>query len=563
MFVIHSLTYESLNRITMKMYQILLAFLFLTQFSFAQAPEKFSFQGIARNAEGKLVASRDVGIRISIRPETALGSPVYQETHTAKTSTNGIFTIQVGGGAGLAGQMNNIDWKSGKYFLQVEMDIDGAGNYTDFGTTQLLSVPYAIHATEAVEAANALHANTADEAVRWKNGEPIVQSGKYLSGNGLPTLDWSAGEARLLWHPRRGAFRFGGWTGEHVWAEANFGDFSFAGGQNAVANGFASFAFGNTVKATGQHAVALGEDIEAAIGCVAIGNKLDAIGDNSIAIGNGVESLGRKSVGIGYNLQSRSQHGSVFGIGNDISDAVDNELKPTQRLFQIGNGEEHPDGARRNALTILRNGNVGFGNNVLSPTHILDVGHRMRLRSNPGSTAGLWLDDDGGAQYSFIGGKTNDETGIYFEPGGWVFSVNKNGTAKVSNSLVQTSDIRLKRDIVPLSASFEKLSAISGRYYYWKDKTKSQSLQTGLIAQEVETVFPELVETDKEGYKSVNYIGLIPHLLEAVKELKQENSRLSNENAKLTSKANEFGDLRKRLEAIEASLAKDPAISVK
>ncbi|WP_215232040.1 tail fiber domain-containing protein [Dyadobacter linearis] len=547
----------------MKMYQILLAFLFLTQFSFAQAPEKFSFQGVARNAEGKLVASRDVGIRISIRPETALGSPVYQETHTAKTSTNGIFTIQVGGGAGLAGQMNNIDWKSGKYLLQVEMDIDGTGNYTDFGTTQLLSVPYAIHATEAVEAANALHANTADEAGRWKNFDPIVQEGSAEKGTSLPELNWT-NPHKMMWYPKKAAFRFGYWSGPNVWSDDNIGEFSFAAGKNAVAKGSTSFAFGIEAKAIGPGSLAIGSSSEAGTGAVSLGFNVKATGGYSVGIGSEVNSTKYHSIAIGRSLESHSPDGIVLGVANDISDEPSDEIEQTQRLFQIGNGLAFSS-IRRNALTILRNGNVGIGNNVLAPTHILDVGSRIRLRSNNGgNTAGLFLDDLNSVPYCFIGSVNNSEAGFYFEEGtAWRFKVHNNGSAWLAGTLTQNSDIRLKEYLKPLSGSLGKLYDLKGYHYQWKDKTKSQALQTGLIAQEVETVFPELVETDKDGFKSVNYIGLIPHLLEAVKELKQENSRLSDENVKLTSKANEFGDLKKRLEAIEASLAKDPAISVK
>ncbi|WP_233794261.1 tail fiber domain-containing protein [Dyadobacter sp. CY343] len=550
----------------MKMYQILLAFLFLTQFSFAQAPEKFSFQGVARNAEGKLVASRDVSIRISIRPETALGSPVYQETHTAKTTANGIFTIQVGGGAGLSGQMNNIDWKSGKYFLQVEMDIDGAGNYTDFGITQLLSVPYAIHATESVEAASAQHANTADEAGRWKNDDPIVQEGMLQEGAEVSNLEWIPNRVRLMWYPKKAAFRFGRLHGSTVWSDNTIGDFSFAGGVNAIASKSHSFAYGSEATATGNDAIALGQSAEATgKTSIAFGFLAKAIGDLSIAIGTEVKSFGSNSAALGFNVQSNSRFGVVLGAANDISDAVEDEIKPTQRLFQIGNGDVKSYAARSNALTILRNGNVGIGNNALAPTHILDVGSRIRLRSNEGAnTAGLFLDNLNNVPYCFIGGVNDSEAGFYFEEGAaWRFKVNKNGSAWLAGTLTQNSDIRLKEYLKPLNGSLGKLYDLKGYHYQWKDKTRSQALQTGLIAQEVETVFPELVETDKEGYKSVNYIGLIPHLLEAVKELKQENSRLSDENAKLTSKANEFGDLEKRLEAIEASLAKDPSISVK
>jgi uncharacterized protein YqjF (DUF2071 family) len=59
---------------------------------------------------------------------------------------------------------------------------------------------------------------------------------------------------------------------------------------------------------------------------------------------------------------------------------------------------------------------------------------------------------------------------------------------------------------------------LNGYQYHWKDASWDASLQTGLLAQEVERVMPELVKTDDKGMKSVNYIGLIPYMLEAAKE---------------------------------------------
>lgn len=87
------------------------------------------------------------------------------------------------------------------------------------------------------------------------------------------------------------------------------------------------------------------------------------------------------------------------------------------------------------------------------------------------------------------------------------------------------SDIRLKKDFRRLSQSSEKLNQLQGYQYYWKNE-KSPDLQTGLIAQEVQKIFPELVKTDEEGMLSVDYVGLIPHLIEANKSLSARIEKL-------------------------------------
>ena len=108
------------------------------------------------------------------------------------------------------------------------------------------------------------------------------------------------------------------------------------------------------------------------------------------------------------------------------------------------------------------------------------------------------------------------------------------GNIGISGIVRNTSDGRLKESIATLDNSLEKLLSLRGVSYYWKDKTVSEDLQIGVIAQEIETVFPELVSDGYE-YKSVNYTGLIPILLEALKE--QQVQLEAKEAAIITLKA--------------------------
>jgi len=80
----------------------------------------------------------------------------------------------------------------------------------------------------------------------------------------------------------------------------------------------------------------------------------------------------------------------------------------------------------------------------------------------------------------------------------------------------------------------ELLQQLSGYHYQWKDDWRDQASQTGLIAQEVEKVMPELVKEDEKGIKSVNYSGLVPYLLEAIKILKAEVDELKVNKQKST-----------------------------
>lgn len=113
------------------------------------------------------------------------------------------------------------------------------------------------------------------------------------------------------------------------------------------------------------------------------------------------------------------------------------------------------------------------------------------------------------------------------------------------------SDARLKKNITPVAQSLKKVNELGGYTYLWKDASKDQSLQTGLLAQEVERLFPELVKKDPAGTLMVNYIGLIPHLVESIKQLTTENSQLKSQNV---ASADQNLVILRKLEALEAKM---------
>ena len=131
-----------------KLYTILVA-LFITATTFAQAPEKMSYQAVIRDSGGALVTNQAVGMQISILQTTATGTAVYAETQTPTANVNGLVTLEIGTGAVITGSFNSIEWENGPYFIKTETDPTGGSGYTITGTSQLLSVPYALHAKTA------------------------------------------------------------------------------------------------------------------------------------------------------------------------------------------------------------------------------------------------------------------------------------------------------------------------------------------------------------------------------------------------------------------------------
>ncbi|UPT69277.1 MAG: hypothetical protein M0D57_21860 [Sphingobacteriales bacterium JAD_PAG50586_3] len=121
----------------------------LASFSFAQAPQKFNYQAIARNTTGVELANQNISIRLSILDGSQSGTVVYQETHSLTTNTFGLMNLSVGGGTVVSGTFATIAWGSGSKFIKTEIDPTGGSNYSVAGTTELISVPYALYAGQA------------------------------------------------------------------------------------------------------------------------------------------------------------------------------------------------------------------------------------------------------------------------------------------------------------------------------------------------------------------------------------------------------------------------------
>jgi hypothetical protein len=122
------------------------AALIMTVNLLAQAPEKMSYQAVVRNASNSLITSQAVGMQISILQTTATGIAVYIETQTPTTNVNGLVSLEIGTGTIVTGTFAGMNWAAGPYFIKTETDPTGGTNYTITGTSQLMSVPYALYA---------------------------------------------------------------------------------------------------------------------------------------------------------------------------------------------------------------------------------------------------------------------------------------------------------------------------------------------------------------------------------------------------------------------------------
>jgi hypothetical protein len=132
---------------------VLLSTLFISLLTFAQVPQGISYQAIALNGSGNPVVSSNVGVKLSILDTSATGTVLYSETQSRTTNPQGLFNLTIGQGTVVSGIFNTINWGTNAKFLKVEMDATGGTNYVLVGTTQLLSVPYALAADSLVTSA--------------------------------------------------------------------------------------------------------------------------------------------------------------------------------------------------------------------------------------------------------------------------------------------------------------------------------------------------------------------------------------------------------------------------
>jgi len=120
-------------------------FICLQFFVRAQVPQKMSYQALIRNASNALITNSNIGMKISILQGSSIGTAVYVETQTATTNANGLVTLEIGTGTVVSGTFSAISWGTNTYFIKTETDPTGGTNYTISGTSQFLSVPYALY----------------------------------------------------------------------------------------------------------------------------------------------------------------------------------------------------------------------------------------------------------------------------------------------------------------------------------------------------------------------------------------------------------------------------------
>ncbi len=432
--------------------------------------------------------------------------------------------------------------------------------------------------------------------LKTSNCKGFLVTGDFIANGTVP--DKGAG-TRMAFYPCKAAFRAGTIENEYsAWNNANVGKYTAAFGHDTKASGDFSFAVGETNKATGSYSFVGGNTNEASGAySFSMGNTNSSKGSRSVTLGQNNNAFGVGSIAIGDGNTSNGINSICFGQGNKAG----TQINEGNNSIALGlTNQTKGIGSLASGMNTLAAGDYSatFGD----ATQTSSIGYAAFATGGTTQATGMYSFTAGfgtkAISYgSFIIGRFNltgydYATGTASDPNNWVpsdaafvigngsdnisrsdaFYVLKDGNAWMAGTLTQSSDIRLKQNIIPLHNSLSNVIKLQGINYYWNKEmsevaNSSSEMQTGLSAQEVEKVYPELVKNASNGYKSVNYIGLIPVLIEAIKEqqnqideLKKQNEKLQKDNtdskSQIENLTNKYNELNSKIEEIEKLLKK-------
>ena len=273
---------------------------------------------------------------------------------------------------------------------------------------------------------------------------------------------------------------------------------STAMGRDTEASGYYSIAWGIDTKASGQSSTAIGDSTTASeSNSTAMGNTTTASGEASTAMGYGTIAQGHYSTTMGYETTATNFHSTAMGRKTTASG-----INSTAMGY-------YTTASDRSSLVIGEYNSLG--------STVTNSATQFSLE-NTAFVIGNGAD----------GNSRSDALTVLFD-----------GTTTIAGDLNVNSDARLKANIVSLGFTLSKLLQIDGKSYTMK-KDESEKQKIGLLAQDIEKVFPELV-SESHGIKSVNYQGLVPVLINALKE---QDSKMNEQESKLNKQQAEIDELK-------------------
>jgi hypothetical protein len=375
-------------------------------------------------------------------------------------------------------------------------------------------------------------------------GGNILFEGEYKTYfPGAPPVEGAG--TRMMWYPDQAVFRMGA-VSDDRWDAANLGTFSTAIGYNCVASGSVSFSLGSYTRASNTCSVAIGH------GAFSTAYAATALGYSTLASGYATTAMGDNTIAQAYVSTAIGQYNVGSGTGNSWEE--------TEPIFEIGIGRTHT--ARKNAMTVLKNGYVGIG----TPTpdaglHIYDEGWPgsfVYLEADAGNDAGLRLNESTTPKWHIfndasVGGlmiQNNATTpAIYCNQSNAYVGIRTSSPTQAlhvvgdayktsgGTAWAISSDLRLKNLLGNYTKGLNEIATLQPVRFVYKENNPRQLTagieQVGFVAQEVQKIFPETVTEAADGYLDFNIHAINVALVNAVKELKIENDLLKTRLEKL------------------------------
>lgn len=505
---------------------LLALFLFLTSgFVAAQAPNAINYQGVARDNTGNPLPNQNIGLQFSIREGSTSGTLQYQEQHTVTTNGFGLFSLKIGEGTAVSGAFTNVDWGADDHFIEVEIDPAGGSSYTSLTNTQLVSVPYALHA-------NTVENDAVDDADADSTNEiqDISLTGTNLSISSGSTVDLSVLQDGFTDADADS-------TNELQTLSINNDTLSISGGNSVVLP-------------TGPGG---GADADWTIS----GANITNANTGAVSIGN---TTALQLFNIGTTDSFRVQIGHVGGFNQ----AQSGRLVFNEDIAYNGTCgfEFHHDGAANTlsiesgcptlmdtSIVFTRNGEVriperlrvGKNLNPLADLHVTQTGGG----GAPGSS-GIRLEDE----------STSQNYQMWTGGGFMNFAYNGMRVSYINNlgQYIIPSDRRFKANIATLTPMLSSVMALNPvRYNYKYDETETPTV--GFIAQEVQAIFPEMVSVSP----GTEYLAL-PYTefsVIAIKAIQEQQTIIDGQQAEidaLKSQVEEIEDLKAAVKALQAQM---------
>jgi hypothetical protein len=329
----------------------------------AQSPQKMSYQAVIRNAANALVTSHVIGMRISILRGSESGTVSYTETQTPTTNVNGLVSIEIGGGTGF----DTIHWSNGHYFIKTETDPAGGSSYTITGTSQLLSVPYALYSKTSETASNAvtITGNQTITGIKTFSNDLLINGLTVGLGKGAVSSNTAIGTNALYFNTTGQSNTANGFIALY---SNTTGDINTANGVQALyanttggyntANGFSALYLNTTGNANTANGVQ-------ALRSNTTGNFNTAIGYYA----GFTNSTGNNNVFLGYEAGYWETGSNKLFIDNQTR-ANESDARAKALIYGIFDADP-----ANQVLTV--NGNVGIG--TTTPGSKLEVTGQIKI----------------------------------------------------------------------------------------------------------------------------------------------------------------------------------------